>query len=88
LILSDIRFLGAPEPVLAFLRDDGDEALLCAFNLGCAEMSVDLPAVAGVEPLDGNGLAGTIHGGSLRLPPTAACSLARAGQGRLNRRLR
>ncbi len=34
-----INMLDAPEPVLAFMRGDGDDALLCAFNLGARRVA-------------------------------------------------
>jgi alpha-glucosidase len=36
-----------PDPLLAFERRDGDEAILCAFNLGDGEVSLDDPRLVG-----------------------------------------
>ncbi|CAN5306075.1 alpha-glucosidase family protein [soil metagenome] len=51
LALGAIRFLDAPEPLLGFVRDDDDTAILCVFNLSDTEASwtwegeaIDLPA--------------------------------------------
>ncbi len=50
-----IRFLDAPEDVLAFVRAGGGETILCAFNLGKKEARVNAPAA--LTPLDGTGFA-------------------------------
>jgi alpha-glucosidase len=65
---GDIRFLDAPEPVLAFTRTHAGQTVLAAFNLSPSPIAIALP-VAG-ERIGGHGLAeGTLEGGELRLPP-------------------
>ncbi len=70
LVAGDIRFLDAPEPVLAFERSLGGERLLVAFNLSAQPVEWALPVDAGsLRPVDDHGLAsGTIAGGRLAMP--------------------
>ncbi len=73
------RFLDAPEPVLAFVRGEGDDALLVVFNLSTAPVQWTLPAGMAARPLDDHGLvAGHVDGGVLHLP---ACGVFYAGVG-------
>jgi alpha-glucosidase len=65
---GDIRFLDVPEPVLAFVRGSGNDAILCAFNLGNGQVALDLPAEVVGEPLAGHGLPGDVDGQRIRLP--------------------
>lgn len=67
LLRGDIRFFDMPEPVLAFVRRLGREAILCAFNLGGDAVEVALP-VADAEAMDDHGLTGTIADGHIHLP--------------------
>jgi alpha-glucosidase len=66
--VGTLTFLDAPEPVLAFVREEGDARLLCAFNLGDAACDWTPPGVWHVtettEPRT-DGLAPT------QLPPLA-----------------
>ena len=39
-----LRRVDAPAPLLVFERGEGEEALLCAFNLGAEPVDWDLPA--------------------------------------------
>ncbi len=76
---GSIRFIDAPEPVLAFLRGDGGDTLLVVFNLSTAAVEWVVPAGIDVQPVQGHGLlAGHVDGGVLRLP---ACGVfyARVG---------
>jgi len=79
LLDGDIRFLDAPEPVLAFLRSNGDETLLVAFNLSANDTAWALPAdviaqavatqAVTAQAIDDHGLlAGRVDGGRLHLP--------------------
>ena len=66
---GDIRFLDTAEPVLAFVRRCGDDALLVAFNLSEREVAIELPLAGTLPSLDGHGLPqGRVEGGQLRLP--------------------
>ncbi len=59
-----IDFLDAPAPILAFVRGEGREAVLCVFNLGAEPIGWPLPA--GWSMLESVGAAT-----SSRLPPFA-----------------
>jgi alpha-glucosidase len=63
---GDIRFIDAPEPVLAFQRHNEDERLTCAFNLGPRQETFSLPIGGAV--LD-YGLKGALDGRLAVLPP-------------------
>lgn len=64
-----IRFLDTPEPVLAFVRGQGDERVLAVFNLSAAEVECALPLSGNLQTLQGHGLvAGSLDDGCLRLP--------------------
>ena len=57
--IGGLRRVEAPAPLLAFERGEGDEALLCAFNL--AEQSADWrlpPGWRAIEAVGGAGPAG------------------------------
>ncbi|MBK8176368.1 MAG: alpha-glucosidase [Rhodospirillales bacterium] len=77
LVRGDIRFLDAPEPVLAFERTAGTDRVLCAFNLGAEPRSVALDHT-GAQPLDAPALGtppATVDGGRALLPPWGALIL-------------
>ena len=64
-----IRFLDTPEPVLAFVRELGEERVLVVFNLSAAPVEFALPLPGELQPLEGHGLlAGTLADERLRLP--------------------
>jgi alpha-glucosidase len=44
---GDIRFLDAPEPVLAFVREHEGRRLLLAFNLSPVAVAWDAPEATG-----------------------------------------
>jgi alpha-glucosidase len=66
------RFLTLGEPVLGFVRGEGDGALLCLFNLSPVAMSV---TVAGVTGPVGPSLNVVMEGERLTLGPNAAAFL-------------
>ena len=69
---GDIRFLDVPEPVLAFTRTLDGEAVLAAFNLSGAPVTLDVSALGALTVLEGHGLVqGSLDGGMLQLPPHA-----------------
>jgi alpha-glucosidase len=69
LISGDIEFLAATASVLVFRRFDGQQALLCAFNLSAEAASVALPGVQVEKPISGHGLPeGRHESGTLILP--------------------
>ena len=79
LYTGSIRFLETPEPVLALLRETGGETLLCLFNLGRDEITVDLPGVTSAELLPDSGFTAEIGDGKATLPPLGA-AFARVGK--------
>ena len=70
LVLGSIRFLDAPEPVLAFVREHAGAAVLVAFNLSADPVAWEPPADLSPRWLDVPGQAGPPAGGML--PPHAA----------------
>jgi alpha-glucosidase len=76
LTLGDIEFLDTPDPVLAFVRRLGDEAVACVFNLSPEPRFVDLPQAQGgaLHPLRAGDA--DLRGGSLGLAPYAAAFVA------------
>jgi alpha-glucosidase len=71
LVRGSIAFVDAPDDVLAFVREADGQRLLAAFNL--SDSAVDWPGFAGVALMDAPGAAaGTLHGGTLRLPARGA----------------
>ena len=76
LTFGDLTFLDTPDPVLAFIRRDGEEAVACIFNLGGEPRFIELPAVAGgaLHPL--RAADADLRGGSLGLAPWAAAFVA------------
>ena len=73
LVHGAIRFVPAPEPVLAFVRETDGQRLFAAFNLSGA--AVDVAVDAGTaRALAVEGLAaGALHDGRLRLPAYGVC---------------
>lgn len=72
LVLGDIRFLDADEPVLMFTRTYADETLLIALNLGAGEVVVPAPSGLRLEQLDCPGPRnGRIEAANLVLPAHA-----------------
>lgn len=72
LIEGGIRFIDAPEPVLAFERHTPTEQLLCAFNLGEYFMETHLPVTDRTTHLTELGLPGELWGNYVKLPPRGA----------------
>jgi alpha-glucosidase len=67
---GDIRFVDAPEPILAFERTLGDERRLVVFNLGDTHQHWTLLDGANATTLDGHGLPGAeLTGTRLDLAP-------------------
>jgi alpha-glucosidase len=64
---GDIEFLAADNDVLVFVRDLGNEQMICAFNLSARSASLDLGAETSLESVEGHGFAGTATGGKITL---------------------
>ncbi|WP_245198149.1 alpha-glucosidase family protein [Jiella mangrovi] len=62
-----IRFLDAPEGVLAFTREREGERLLCLFNLTDRPADCPLPAGFDPRPIAGSGFGGRREGESIHL---------------------
>jgi alpha-glucosidase len=67
LVTGDIAFLPTEREVLAFLRTEGNEQVLCVFNFGPNPDTFDLPEAMTVEALDGHGHGGRLDGRTVRL---------------------
>ena len=68
-----IRFLDAPEPVLALRRDvAGLPGLVALFNLGAHAVHFELPDLAGAVALSEPGLPGVVVGRQASLPAFGA----------------
>jgi alpha-glucosidase len=52
LTVGEIEFLETPEPVLAFVRRHGDEAVACLFNMGETSQTVSHPVLPGAVALE------------------------------------
>jgi alpha-glucosidase len=70
------RFLDLPEPVLGFVRGEGEGALLCLFNLSPVALTV---TVAGVDGPVGPSLHASLQGDRLTLGPNAVAFLLVTG---------
>ena len=62
---GDIEFLAVEGDAIAFARDEGNERIVCAFNLGSTPASIDLGAGKEGQPLSGHGLSGRAEGGMI-----------------------
>lgn len=63
---GDISFLKAENDTVAFTRREGNEEIVCVFNLGSTTANVDLGG-RGLQPLAGHGLDGNANAGAVRL---------------------
>jgi len=72
--LGELSFIDTPDPVLAFVRRFGDDAVACVFNLGGQPAVIADAAFAGAEVLPLGGEA-ELRAGSLGLSPYAAAFL-------------
>jgi alpha-glucosidase len=66
LIAGALRPLDLPEPLIGFERTQGEERIVCLFNLSDAEARTPLGSLA---PLVGHGFPTRIEAGELVLPP-------------------
>jgi alpha-glucosidase len=68
--LGDIRFIDAPEPILAFTRTHAGTTLIVVLNLGAGEAVLALPSLAALEQLACPGPRnGRLAAGAAQLPP-------------------
>ena len=68
LTVGDIRFLDAPETVLAFERTCAEQRLLLAFNFGPTPSTVPLPVPGSLRVLPAPGMNGTWTGTAAEIP--------------------
>jgi alpha-glucosidase len=78
---GEVKILHDQDGILAFVRSDGDEQVLCAFELSGAYSSFGHEALSGAQVLAGDGGVG-LAGRTVTLPPYAFawCRLPPAGQ--------
>jgi alpha-glucosidase len=79
-VAGDLDFLEADDPLLAFVRRDGDEAIACVFNLSAEPRVFADPALEAAELLWLRTGEADLRGGSVGLSPHAAVFL-RLGAG-------
>jgi alpha-glucosidase len=63
---GEIDFLATSGDAVAFTRRGGNEAIVCAFNLGSAPAVIDL-GDRSIQPLSGHGFSGQAGDGKVRL---------------------
>ena len=66
------QFLSADGDTLAFTRREGNEQIVCAFNLGHKPAMIDLGAGETLSSLEGHGFAADADGAKIRLGPYQA----------------
>ena len=67
---GSIRFLDAPENVLAFVRENEKERVLAVFNLSAKPASY--PSDRAIAPLKGHGFTEALSAGKIQLPAYGA----------------
>ncbi len=71
--LGSITLLPTPDDILAFVREEGEEQILCVFNFAEGQRNWELPAELGrAEALDEPPLGAVLDGRTVRLPGQAA----------------
>ena len=73
--VGDLTFLDVPDPVLAFVRRDGEESIACFFNLSPEPRFVDAPELEGAILLETRAGDADLRGGSIGLSAYAAVYL-------------
>lgn len=72
---GSLEFLEVPDPVLAFVRRDGEETIACLFNLSPEPRFVDVPELDGAILLDTRAGDAELRGASIGLSAYAAVFL-------------
>ncbi|MGB3540373.1 MAG: alpha-glucosidase family protein [Mesorhizobium sp.] len=67
LVKGDIEFLDSPEDTVAFTRREGNEHMLCAFNLGHSPRTLELGGMGSLKPVPGHGFSGQQDGTTVTL---------------------
>jgi alpha-glucosidase len=73
--MGSLSFLDLPDPVLGFVRREGDEAIACLFNMSAEPRFVDAPELAGAALLPVRAGDAELRGGSIGLAPYAGVFL-------------
>jgi alpha-glucosidase len=68
LVKGEIEFLAVEGDAIAFARREGNEQIVCAFNLGSKPATLTLGAGKKAQPLGGHGLSGKAEGDKIALP--------------------
>ena len=72
------RFLNTQDPILAFVRGHGADAVLCVFNLSVQSQSVRMQ---GLDRVTGPSVASILRGQTIELGPNGAIMITPATQG-------
>jgi alpha-glucosidase len=72
LIKGEIEFLAVEGDAIAFARREGNEQIVCAFNLGGKPATLSLGSGKKAHPLGGHGLSGTAEGDKITIPDYGA----------------
>ena len=65
LVKGDIEFLDSPDDTVAFTRREGNEQMLCAFNLGHSPRTLELGGMGVLKPVPGHGFGGRRDGATI-----------------------
>jgi len=76
LVHGTIRFLDAPEPLLAFVREHEGQRLLTVFNLSADAVEWPLPTAMQAHAIEAPGVRGGLIDGLARLPAHGVCYAA------------
>lgn len=69
---GDLETITAPEPILAFIRRDGDQQVVCVFNLGAAPAVFGDERLAGASVLEPGAGDASLDGAALHMGPHSA----------------
>lgn len=72
---GELTFLDLADPILGFVRREGDEAIACLFNMSAEPRFVDAPELAGASLLAVRAGDADLRGGSIGLSEYAAAFL-------------
>jgi alpha-glucosidase len=67
LVKGDIEFLDSPDDTVAFTRREGNEQMLCAFNLGHSPRMLELGGIGFLRPVPGHGFSAQQDGTTVTL---------------------
>lgn len=75
LIAGTMTFLDAPEPIVAFIRLDGAQKILCVFNMGADPVVFSTEGLGPLAALNGHGFESEMSSAGLKLPARGAAFL-------------